>query len=113
MILLYMWNLKTNEQTKLIDTKNRSMVIRGERGWRRAKMVKLYGDGWKTRRYVTITFVVYAKIELLCYTLRLLCYVPNLPQLKKDLFIVQDALMVFSSLTCAYLDFDVLLVKNL
>lgn len=76
-------------------------------------MVKLYGDGWKTRLYVTITFVVYAKIELLCYTLRLLCYVPNLPQLKKDLFIVQDALMVFSSLTCAYLDFDVLLVKNL
>ena len=34
-----------NEQTKLIDTKNRSMVIRGERGWRWAKMVKLYGDG--------------------------------------------------------------------
>lgn len=56
-------------------------------------MVKLYGDGWKTRLYVTITFV-YAKIELLCYTLRLLCYVPNLIQLKKDLFIVQDALMV-------------------
>ena len=42
-----------------------------------------------------------------------MCYVPNLPQLKKDLFIVQDALMVFSSLICAYLDFDVLLVKNL
>jgi len=51
-----------NEQTKLIDTKNRSMVIRGERGWRWAKMVKLYGDGWKTRLTVTITFVVYAKI---------------------------------------------------
>lgn len=33
--------------------------------------------------------------------------------LKKDLFIVQDALMIFSSLACAYLDFDVLLVKNL
>ena len=62
MILLYMWTIEMNEQSTLIDRKNRSMVIRGERGWKWAKMVTLYGDGWKTRLTVTITFVVYAKI---------------------------------------------------
>ena len=66
----YIWNLKSKiNKTKLIDTANILVLIRGERGWEWAKWMKIKRQKLKTSRgdviYITNGMWITVKITLL------------------------------------------------